>query len=75
MTSPDFASGPYQIDEILSDEHRVHFLNNFLFLAGPEGSSGKNFKKETHRIHKRSKTLRMDVSYYEPFSNCSSPDN
>jgi hypothetical protein len=45
MTSPDFASGPYQIDEILSDEHCVHFFNDFLFLAGPEGSGGKNFKK------------------------------
>jgi hypothetical protein len=25
-------------------QYRVHFLNVFLFLAGPEGSGRKNFK-------------------------------
>jgi hypothetical protein len=32
------------------NNHWVHFLNIFLFLAGPEGLERKNFKIETQSI-------------------------
>jgi hypothetical protein len=37
-------------DSLTTSKHWVHFLNIFLFLAGPEGSGRKNFRKETQCV-------------------------
>jgi hypothetical protein len=46
------------------NKHRVHFLNIFLFLAGPEGLGEKNFKIRTqYKSHGGPKELHADIGY------------